>query len=124
MSGHIRKIERWERMQELTEHAAGAVHAALLPIAQALGSPLYEVYGIRRWRPGYVTIQHVDHRSGGPYDEELHIPIDVWSADDPVTAAKGYAEKKKVEKVERERKQKLAEIDRLTRELAATKEQP
>jgi hypothetical protein len=117
VADHIKKVERWERMVEITEGAHDAMRAAILPIAEHFGR-VYCIDSIERWPDGVITIRHTDHCSGGPYGHETRIPLKVWTADDPVAAAREYAQERKDAASKAERQRKLDEIDRLTRELS------
>lgn len=120
MSDFKHKIERWHRMQELTEQAQEAMQGALLPLLKVYNSSgigVVEKVG-QGWRPGHVTVQHVDYRSGGPYTHEINIPDAVWYAADPVAAAHADVAKRQQAEADAERQKKVAEIARLARELA------
>ena len=112
------KIERWQRMQELTEQASNAVRVSLYPLLSVFSNRIGEIVQVSRdWHHKYMTVQHVDHASGGPYYHDIHIPIDVWNADDPVAAAHAYKAKAKLEREAAERQATIDAIAALQRKL-------
>lgn len=119
MSKYDALRKRWERMQEITEQ----VHDQL---ANELG-PLLREYGFRGGNfdsfyqsGGDMVVRYTEHWRGESSSHEARIPLSAWEAEDPVAAAREDKKQRQIAAAASERARKLAEIDRLTRELATT----
>ena len=121
MNNFKTKIERWQRLVEITENASNAMHSALYPLLKIFsGTRIGEITDIRRGYGGtYMEIHHVDHASGGPYHHEIKVPMEVWDADDPIEAAHTHQGKQQRQRDAASRQAKIDQIARLTKELAS-----
>lgn len=112
------KIARWERMKEITEQAADNVYLQLFPLLKEYGFCGGEIIEIAPSRENHIRVSYTDHRSGGPCYEEIRIPREVWDSDDPISAAMKHKAEMEIKRAAADRARKLAEIDRLTKQLA------
>lgn len=112
------KVERWQRMQEITEQACSSMRASLYPLLSLFSSRIYEITEVSRgWSSRFVTVEHVDHGSGGPYHHQINIPLEVWNADDPIAAAHAYKAELKAEQEQSSRQATVDAIAALQKKL-------